>query len=95
MKFTLPVFLIFILIYLQYSLWLGKNNLLDFLNNQQVIAKLQSENDDLKRRNDRLFAETSDLYDGIEAIEERARTRLGMVKPEEHFYRLIIEPEKK
>lgn len=91
----LSFFLLFIFVYLQYFLWFGKNNLLTSLEVQKVLVELQAENDELKLQNDRLFAETSDLYDGLEAIEERARTGLGMIKPDEHFYRLIVEQEQK
>lgn len=95
MKYRLPLFLFFILVYLQYFLWFGKNNIIDNAEESQIVAQLQKENDILKLRNVRLFAETSNLYDGLDAIEERARTDLGMIKPNEHFYRLIIEPEQK
>lgn len=94
MKYKLPLFLFVVLVYLQYFLWFGKNNITDYLAEGQVVAQLQKENAILKLRNARLFAETTNLYNGLDAIEERARTSLGMIKPHEHFYRLIIEPEK-
>lgn len=93
MKYKLPLFLFFVLAYLHYFLWFGKNNVSDYLETKQVLVDLQQENDTLKLKNTRLFAETSNLYDGLDAIEERARIGLGMIKPNEHFYRLIIESE--
>lgn len=42
-------------------------------------------------RNEQLFAEINDLNDGQDAIEERARTELGMIKPGESFYRMVKE----
>ena len=44
-----------------------------------------------KMRNEQMFAEIADLDQGSEAIEERARSHLGMIKPNEHFYRIVTE----
>lgn len=92
LKWKLPILLAVILCYLQFSLWFGKNNVVNYQQAQQIVNEVQNENTKLKLRNERMFAETADLYDGQEAIEERARTSLGMIKPGEHFYRIIIEP---
>lgn len=89
-KFKLPL-LLAILGYLQYSLWYGKNNVYDYQDNVKVLAGLHEDNDKLKARNEQMFAEINDLQRGFEAIEERARSHLGMVKPNEYFYRIIID----
>ncbi|MCO6524437.1 MAG: cell division protein FtsB [Candidatus Schmidhempelia sp.] len=91
MKWKLTTILLLILVYLQYSLWFGKNNVNDYRQMSQLIKEMQVQNAKLKQRNDRMYAEITDLYDGLEAIEERARTSLGMIRPNEHFYRIIIE----
>ncbi|CAI2158855.1 MULTISPECIES: cell division protein FtsB [Serratia] len=88
----LTLLLLALLGWLQYSLWLGKNGIHDYVRvNDDVVAQ-QSNNAKLKARNDQLFAEIDDLNGGQEAIEERARNELGMIKPGETFYRLVPEP---
>lgn len=91
LKWRLPALLLVILCYLQYALWFGQNNVSDYLQNRDIVAKLTYENNQLKIRNEQMFAEIADLYQGSEAIEERARSHLGMIKPNEHFYRIVTE----
>ncbi|MCC4832174.1 cell division protein FtsB [Shewanella sp. 1_MG-2023] len=74
---------------LQYRLWLGENNLSQYMNLQKQIASQQESNDKLIARNQVLKAEIIDLKSGTEAIEERARNELGMVKEGETFYRVV------
>lgn len=85
----LTLLLIAVLIWLQYSLWLGKNGIQDYARVSADIIAQQSHNAKLKARNDQLFAEIDDLSDGQEALEERARNELGMIKINETFYRLV------
>jgi hypothetical protein len=56
------------------------------------VAEQQQSNAELKARNDALFAEVQDLREGLDAIEERARSELGLVGEDESFY-LIVDPE--
>ncbi|MCL1067644.1 cell division protein FtsB [Shewanella olleyana] len=82
--------LLFILVgLLQYRLWLGENNLSQYMNLQKQIASQQESNNKLIARNQVLKAEIIDLKSGTEAIEERARNELGMVKEGETFYRVV------
>lgn len=81
--------LLAVLGYLQYSLWYGKNNVFDYQQTMAQLQNVQDENMQLRTRNEQMFAEIADLYDGSESIEERARSHLGMIKPNEHFYRII------
>ncbi|WP_159565124.1 cell division protein FtsB [Budvicia diplopodorum] len=90
----LTLLLIALLGWLQYSLWLGKNGVHDYVRVQDDLVVQQDNNAKLKSRNERLFAEISDLNGGKEALEERARNELGMVKPGESFYRIITEQSK-
>lgn len=90
-KWKLPILLFVILAYLQYAFWYGKNNIFDYQQNSNTVHIMQIENAKLKLRNEQMFAEISDLYDGSDAIEERARSHLGMVKPDEHFYRIVTD----
>ena len=76
---------------LQYPLWLGKGSWLRVWDLNQQIAAQKAENDKLKARNDMLDAEVRDLKQGYAAIEERARSELGMIKQDEVFYQ-VLEP---
>jgi len=87
----LTLLLIAILAWLQYSLWLGKNGIHDYVQVKDDVAAQEIVNSRLKMRNEQLFAEIDDLNDGQDAIEERARTELGMIKPGESFYRMVKE----
>lgn len=91
----LTLLLLVLLGWLQYSLWLGKNGIHDFTRVKDDVAVQQGGNAKLKARNDRLFAEIDDLNGGSEAIEERARNELGMIKPGETFYRLVPDQNKR
>ncbi|KES16196.1 MULTISPECIES: cell division protein FtsB [Gilliamella] len=94
-RWKIPFLLLLVLGYLQYSLWYGKNNIYDYQENVQMLQNLHRENDMLKARNEQMFAEVDDLQKGYEAIEERARSHLGMVKANEYFYRIIIDSQAK
>lgn len=78
----LTLLLLVILGWLQYSLWLGKNGIHDYVQVSEDVAASEQVNAKLKARNEQLFAEIGDLNDGLEAIEERGRSELGMIKPE-------------
>ena len=83
------VLLLILLGFLQYSLWLGKNGIHDYNKVSQEVESALAQNAQLKSRNDRLFAEIDDLNGGQEALDERARSELGMIKPNESFYRIV------
>jgi len=61
----------------------------DYLVLKENVSRQQDANDKLKQRNKLLYADTDDLKLGLEAIEERARNELGMIKQNETFFRLI------
>lgn len=81
--------LLILLVLLQYRLWFGKNSVPDYLALKESVVRQQSANEKLQQRNKLLFADTDDLKLGLEAIEERARNELGMIKENETFFRLI------
>jgi cell division protein FtsB len=85
----LTLLLLALLVWLQYSLWFGKNGLHDYSRVNDDVTAQQATNAKLKARNDQLFAEIDDLNGGQEAIEERARNELSMTRPGETFYRLV------
>ncbi|HCH70962.1 MAG TPA: cell division protein FtsB [Colwellia sp.] len=79
---------------LQYRLWFGKNSVPDYFALQEDVIRQQQVNEELKQRNKLLYADTDDLKLGTEAIEERARNELGMIKENETFFRLIPSKNK-
>jgi cell division protein FtsB len=81
--------LIGILLGLQYPLWLGDGGVLALWKLKQEIAVQKLENSGLKERNLALEAEVRDLKEGYEALEERARAELGMVRRGETLYQII------
>ena len=84
--------LLVVFLWLQYRLWVGEGSLAEVHNLQQEISRQQAELERLTQRNRVLEAEVLDLKTGLEALEERARTELGMIKEGELFYQ-VIEPE--
>jgi cell division protein FtsB len=74
---------------LQYPLWLGKGSWLRVWDLNQKIEAQSQKNNSLKARNETLDAEVRDLKSGRAAIEERARSELGMVKNDEVFYQVM------
>jgi cell division protein FtsB len=85
--FTALLLIIFSL--LQYRLWFGKNSVPDYLALQEDVTRQVLANTKLQQRNKLLYADTDDLKLGTEAIEERARNELGMIKENETFFRVI------
>ncbi len=81
--------LIVLLAFLQYKLWLGEGSLNEIWQLHQAIDAQTRENAALKERNAALDAEVKDLKHGLDAIEERARAELGMIKKDETFYRIV------
>ncbi len=74
---------------LQYRLWFGaaSTGQVSALENQ--VAHQRRDNQGLRERNSALAAEVEDLKSGEAAVEERARSELGMIKPGEKFYRVV------
>lgn len=78
-----------ILVVLQYKLWFDDNGISRYWHLKKDIGVQLAQNDTLKHRNEMLKAEIKDLKQGQEAIEERARNDLGMVKQGEVFYQVV------
>jgi cell division protein FtsB len=91
MKILSFIFLLLIAV-LQYPIWLGKGGWVQVRALQQEIDKQQTANMLLKARNDALAAEAADLKSGLDAVEERARAELGMVKKDEIFFQFQAVP---
>ena len=82
-----------LLLLIQYPLWLGKGGWLRVwdLDHQVMLARQRI--DALKARNAKLGSEVQDLKEGVGAIEERARSELGMIKQDEIFIRVLPAPQ--
>jgi len=88
MKLTTAVFVI-LLILLQYRLWFGNGSMTEVHHLKEQISQIEQENESLKERNLSLAAEVLDLKQGHDAIEERARSEMGMIKYDETFYQIV------
>jgi cell division protein FtsB len=86
---VLLVALIALLAFLQVRLWFGEGGRQSVADLQQKVDAQVRENGGLKQRNDALAAEVEDLKSGEAAVEDRARSELGMIKPGETFYRVV------
>jgi cell division protein FtsB len=88
----LAIVLAALLVALQYPLWIGKGSWLKVWELDRSLTQNREQNAKLKARNDALDAEVRDLKQGLEAVEERARLELGMIKKDEVFYQ-VVAPE--
>ena len=90
----LAAVLILIVVLLQYRLWVGDGSLAQVTRLESEIKKQAEENARLKERNRILAAEVDALKNGLEAVEERARTQMGMIKEGETFYMIVDKKNK-
>jgi len=87
---TLILFVILVL--LQFKLWLGEGGFREVARLETRVEDQRQQNDDLLQRNAELQAEVEDLRERLEAVEERARNELGLIKPAEQFYQVVPPP---
>lgn len=85
--------LVIILIGLQYRLWFGQGSWEQIVSLQRELDQQNLFNQRLRDRNQVVENEVRDLKSGLESVEERARTELGLIKDGETFY-LLIDQEK-
>ena len=74
---------------LQYKLWLGDDSRRELKEVEKEVASQLSVNEELSQRNEALEVEVLDLKNGLEAVEERARSELGMIENGETFYLIV------
>ncbi len=86
--------LLSLLIWLQYKIWLQDGGIPEVVQLQQEVEEVKTEVQQLQERNSSLDAEVKDLKKGLDAIEERARSEMGMIKQGEVYYQ-VIEPDTK
>jgi len=84
--------LLILLIWLQYKVWLQDGGIPEVLQLQDDVEEAAVEVKKLQERNLSLDAEVKDLKQGLDAIEERARSEMGMIKQGEIYYQ-VIEPK--
>lgn len=88
MKIIIPL-IIMLIVHLQYRLWVGDGSIAQINEYQQELDELKQEVDKKNQRNEALRAEVLDIQKGQEAIEERAREELGMIKEDETFFQIV------
>jgi cell division protein FtsB len=81
--------LVSVLLLLQYRLWLSNDGVRELSRLSEAVERQKSENTELEERNEQLVAEVADLKAGMAAIEERARSELGMIGRNETFYQVV------
>jgi cell division protein FtsB len=84
-----PVLLAVLIALMQYPLWLGKGSWLRVWELDRQLQVQKEHNRKLQVRNAAIEADVRDLKQGVEAIEERARYELGMVKSDEVFFHIV------
>lgn len=85
----LAALLIALIALIQYPLWLGKGGWMRVWELDRQVAAQKETNSRLQARNQALDAEVRDLKQGFDAIEERARYELGMIKHDEVFFQIL------
>lgn len=91
MKILGAIFIVLILA-IQYPLWLGKGGWLHVADVDRKLRTQRQTNERLQQRNQVLHAEVADLKRGYDAIEERARGELGLLKNDEVFFQFVDAP---
>jgi cell division protein FtsB len=88
MKWLVAALLVVVLL-LQYRIWVSEDGVRGLDRLQTTVAAQRADNDQLGERNRQLAAEVHDLKNGMEALEERARSDLGMIAGNETFYQVV------
>jgi cell division protein FtsB len=83
-----PIVLIALLAIIQAQLWLGKGGVPTVAELERALQEQKAANEEAHRKIDQLSAEVNDLKEGLHMVEERARSELGMVKPNEIFVQI-------
>jgi cell division protein FtsB len=84
--------LLLVLVLLQFKLWFGEGGFTEVARLEERVAAQVEENQALQQRNNELQAEVEDLRERLDAVEERARNELGLIKEDEEFYQVVPAP---
>ena len=85
---TIPAILVLLLVLFHAQLWTGRGSVSTVREMQQRLDEQLAKNALAQAANDELAAEVRDLQEGLQMVEEKARTELGMVKPNEIFVQI-------
>lgn len=86
----LLVIIVLLIAHFQYRLWDPENgSIAELHSREQKLAELKQQLEEKKQRNEALYAEVEDLRKGQEALEERARDELGMIRADETFFQVL------
>lgn len=85
--------LLLLIIYLQFRLWTGAGSYASMTRLDDEIEQQQAENARLEARNESLYEEIDQLKHGLEAVEDHARSQLGMIREGETFYMILDEDD--
>ena len=85
----LAVSLVAVILMLQYRLWMSGDGVREVARLSEAVERQKAENEELTARNQQMVAEVTDLKAGMAAIEERARSELGMIGRNETFYQVV------
>jgi len=88
MKIIIAI-IILLIVHFQYRIWVGDGSIAEIDAYQQRLNDLKKQAEEKRQRNEALYAEVLDLRKGQEAIEERARDELGMIKEDETFFHVL------
>jgi cell division protein FtsB len=91
MRWIIAVLAVLVLL-LQYRIWVSADGAREVLRLDRAVAEQREDNARLEARNQQLAAEVRDLKQGFEAVEERARSDLGLIGPNETYYQ-VVPPE--
>lgn len=81
-----------LLLLVQVDLWLGNGSLPDVMRLRAQLEAQRAANDEARERNARVAAEVGDLKEGLEMVEEKARSELGMIAPDEILVQVAASP---
>ncbi|GJL82032.1 MAG: cell division protein FtsB [marine bacterium B5-7] len=87
-----PALLTAVLVFVQVVLWTGQNGVLEYINLKGDVDDAVARNERLSERNQTLLEDVVDIKSRDEAVEELARTRLGMIRKGEQFYQIVERP---
>jgi len=91
MRLLIAILLVLLLL-LQFKLWPGEGGVAEVSRIEERVELQLKENEVLAQRNNELEAEVEDLRERLEAVEERARNELGLIKDDEEFYQVVPAP---
>ncbi len=91
MRFVTAV-LVVLLALVHAELWFGKGGVAKMAELRSKLTRQEAVNDAARLRNAQLSAEVGDLKEGLEMVEEKARSELGMIRPDEIFVQLTTPP---